>query len=78
MSNMSIYDAGLLPCGLIALEVPHCPHFVSLPGPKTSQKKRIDASHMDTLAWDTYMDTVCMSASLRAARFTQLRVTAKR
>lgn len=52
MSNMSIYDAGLLPCGLVALEVPRCPHFVSLPGPKTSQKELIESS---------YKDTVCVS-----------------
>lgn len=68
MSNMSIYDAGLLPCGLIALEVPHCPHFVSLPGPKTSQKKLIVSSYMDTRVLGTNTgDTVCVSEGSTAA-----------
>lgn len=70
MSNMSTHDAGLLPCGLSASEVPHCPHFVSLPGPKTSQKKLIESSYMDTRAGDTYRGRclhVCVSEDGTAA-----------
>lgn len=70
MSNRSVNDGGLLPYGLIAFEVPPCPHLASLPGPKTSQKKLNESSCMDTHALGTHIGEghcphVCVSEDSR-------------